>query len=44
MFGAVKHKWSPKPRGGTTTSTLTLPLTETAGTAFSSGLDTPRAH
>ena len=40
MFGAVKYKWSPKPRGGATTSTLTLPLTETAESAFSSALET----
>lgn len=39
MFGSVKYRWSPKVRGKTT-STLTLPLTETAGTAFSSALET----
>jgi len=37
-FGTAKYAWSPKTKG--TTGTLSLPLIETAGIAFSSELET----
>jgi len=37
-FGTAKYAWSPKTKS--TTGTLSLPLTETAGIAFSSELET----